>query len=311
MMTVYYNETQYHKWVWDEVFLEITLYLKEKYGAQIVHHKGANHENCFFHIDELDFDIPNCVLLIHISEEDSLIGLTFEDNPGEVVNLFIRRNKSVDKLHIMQYCNKWDKNFDTSIYNFRILQGVHFPHSPLVNHDFYYNERRLQEHLGVPFIDKMFYLGREDRSSVTSLRELNLVTEFMVGRDGHFYMEQLIKYKMGIGIAGVGELCCREFECMSAGVPVIKFEFITQLNPPLIPNFHYIAIEREKYNIPEDPHLDQRGTPSHTQGFIDRFNEVKEDKDFLTFIGKNGREYYEMYCHPCTRIKHLLNILEL
>lgn len=310
-MTVYYNETIYHKWIWDEVFLELTLYLKEKYNAKIIHYKGAEHTNLYLHINELDYDLPNCVLLIHKSENDSLIGLTFEDNPGEVVNMFIRRNRSDDKLHIMQYSNKWDRTFDTSIYNFKILQGVHYPHSPIVNHDYYYYERQLQTHLGTPFINKMFYLGREDRGSILDLRALDLVSEFIPGSTGHFYMEQLIKYKMGIGIPGVGELCCREFECFSAGLPVIKFEFITQLNPPLIPNYHYIAISREKYSIPEDPHLDQRGTPAHTQGFIDRFNEVKDDADFLSFIGKNGRKYYETYCHPCTRLKHLLSILEL
>jgi hypothetical protein len=311
MLTVYFNETQYHKWTWDEVFLELTLYLKDKYDAKVVHHKGADGINLYLHIDELNFDMPNCVLIIHNSEDGSLTGITFEDNPGEVVNLFIERNRPDDKLLVFQFSNKWPSNFDRSTYNFKILQGVHYTHSPKTNPDYYYNERRLHVLLNKPFIEKMFYLGREDRGTISELRKLDLVTEFIPGSTNDFYMEQLIKYKLGIGIPGVGEMCCREFECMAAGVPVIKFEFITQLNPPLIPNFHYIAISREKYGIPEDCHLDQRGTEAHTQGFIDRFNEVKNDEEFLRFIAKNGREYYETYCHPSTRLKHLTGILGL
>lgn len=311
MMTVYYNETQYHKWVWHELFLELTLYLKEKYDAKVVHHRGHDHQYCDMYIDFLDFNFPDCNLIIHNSDDDSLIGITFEDNPGEIVNLFIRRNRPTDKLLVFQYSNRWPRDFDTSVYNFKILQGVHYTNNPTINPDYYYNERRLQILLGQPFIEKMFYLGREDRGTIFDLRALDLVTEFIPGSTNHFYFEQLIKYKLGIGIAGVGEMCCREFECMAAGVPVIKFEFITQLNPPLIPNFHYISIDRNKYNVPYDPHIDCTGTPEHTQGFIDRFYEVKDDQEFLDFIAKNGREYYEKYCHPCTRLSHLLSILEL
>jgi hypothetical protein len=313
MMTVYYNETQYQKLTWCMVFVQLILYLKEKYNANVVYHKGTGlPTDGYLYIKELDLNLPDCELVIHNSDDDSYIGITWADNPGDIVNSFIRRNRKEDKLYVMQFTNRWPRNFDKSTYNFQILQGTHYPFLSHTNHDYFYYERKLHNDvLKDNFIDKMFFLGRDDRPAVWELRKLGLCNENM-GTNGNVgYFDEMIKYKMGLAISGVGELCCRDIEYLAVGVPMIKIEYNTQLNPPLIPNFHFIAIDRDKNNLPWDSHNDLAGGPEIVEVFKQRFFEVKDDKEFLDFVAKNGREYYEQYSHPCNRMKHLTNILGL
>lgn len=59
------------------------------------------------------------------------------------------------------------------------------------------------------------------------------------------YLEMAIKYKVGLGISSLAELCYRDIEYMAVGIPMIRLEYVTKTNPPLIPNFHYIAVDRK------------------------------------------------------------------
>jgi hypothetical protein len=42
-----------------------------------------------------------------------------------------------------------------------------------------------------------------------------------------------------------------------------------------------------------------------------RFLEVKDDKEFLNFISRNAREYYEKYLSPESSIDYTLKLLDL
>ena len=58
------------------------------------------------------------------------------------------------------------------------------------------------------------------------------------------YFDLLTDYDMCLSIGGVanGDLCYRDVECMALGIPLLRFDFVTTLNPALIPNYHYISI---------------------------------------------------------------------
>ena len=77
---------------------------------------------------------------------------------------------------------------------------------------------------------------------------------------------------------------------MALGIPFLRFEYISELNPNLIPNFHYISVER-----PDDLKIDRIGNEEHARMLEKRFLEVKDDTDFLNFISNNARNYYETY----------------
>jgi hypothetical protein len=81
---------------------------------------------------------------------------------------------------------------------------------------------------------------------------------------------------------------------MALGIPFIRYEYQTNLYPPLIPNYHYISIPYD-LDMPKDNDVmtDRLGNEKHAKKIEDRFNEVIKNKEFLNFISKNARKYYE------------------
>lgn len=88
-----------------------------------------------------------------------------------------------------------------------------------------------------------------------------------------------------------GELCYRDIEMMSIGVPYIRVEYKSELHEAFIPNYHYIVIPRE------DAHraYDKDGDEGVAKLFINKYNEVKDDHDFLKFISNNQIKWYDTY----------------
>lgn len=136
-----------------------------------------------------------------------------------------------------------------------------------------------------------------------------------------YYMD-MIQHKVGLSIAGASEFCFRDVEFMGSGVPMLRFEYMSNWNPPLIPNHHYIAVPRIDNSIQEEWYCGKenevtnfRGRNEHTDRYADayysRFLEVKDNVEFLEFVANNARDYYNKYLHPVHRTKHLLELLEL
>lgn len=86
-----------------------------------------------------------------------------------------------------------------------------------------------------------------------------------------------------------GELCYRDIEMMSIGTPFIRVEYKSELHDAFIPNYHYIVIPREEANqVYRD-----KGDEGVADLFIKKYNEFKNDKDFLNFISNNQRRWYD------------------
>jgi hypothetical protein len=300
-MTVYFLETQYQYREWNDLFLELVLHLKENNGAKIIHQKGG-----FLPVDFLGIELSDCHLLIHDEESDRLRGISFQDIPMQFTDAFIRRNKPGDILILSQQVNKFPQNFDGSHFNFKLDQGTWYPSMSFTNYDFFYHQRQFyNENL----IDKMFYLGASYRHDVKRMVDMGICNQDNSNLTHSQYLFESIKYKLGFSAAGIGEVCYRDFEYLATGVPMIRLEYMTTLNPPLIPNFHYVSVDRKDF--PWGTTADRDGGVEYAEAYRKRFLEVKDDKEFLDFISKNGREYYMKYSHPTTRLKHVLNILEL
>lgn len=120
------------------------------------------------------------------------------------------------------------------------------------------------------------------------------------------YFNDLINHRVGLSVAGRGEICYRDIEYMAVGVPFIRFEYTSDLNPNLIPNYHYISVNR-----PKDLIKDRMGNEVHARMIVDRFLEVKDDKDFLDFIANNAKLYYETYLKRYNNVSHTLKLLNL
>jgi hypothetical protein len=55
--------------------------------------------------------------------------------------------------------------------------------------------------------------------------------------------------------------------------------------------------------------MDRLGGKEHAELIEQRFLEVKDDTEFLEFISKNGREYYNTYLNKDNNVYHTLNLL--
>jgi hypothetical protein len=57
--------------------------------------------------------------------------------------------------------------------------------------------------------------------------------------------------------------------------------------------------------------LDRTGGHHHAEMITKRYMEVINDQDFLDFISKNAREYYENYLSPTSSVEHTINLMGL
>jgi hypothetical protein len=124
------------------------------------------------------------------------------------------------------------------------------------------------------------------------------------------YAEEMLNFNVAFSVAGRGELCYRDIECMGMGIPFIRFEYTSELIEPLIPNYHYISVERPD-DLKDWMNLDRNGLSHHAEMVTKRFLEIKDDYSFLEFISKNARKYYEDYLSPTSSVKHTIKLLEL
>jgi len=86
-----------------------------------------------------------------------------------------------------------------------------------------------------------------------------------------------------------GELCYRDMEMMSIGVPYIRVEYKSELHEAFLPNYHYICVPREDAFLA----FEEGGDEAVADLVIKKYNEVKDNKPFLEFISKNQRNWYD------------------
>jgi hypothetical protein len=288
------------------VIENISLYLKKHYNATII---NINEDNNSILIGEHNIKITDAHLVMYHPDTDILKAIEFSDKTSPLVGIFKLRNNPNDLLAFSQ-----QSDLEVDNYNFKLKTSIYVPSEPYFDLDSFYIKRLLQ----TDFIDKFFFRGNIrgcDRRAVDLLQNEELFCGGE-GRDIKMYFNEAIQYKIGLSIPGVGELCYRDIEYMAVGIPMMRFEYVTQLNPLLIPNYHYISIDR--IDTEEDKrfnggivHRERVAEQRHADAYLNKFKEVKDNKEFLEFISKNAREYYETYLHPTTRLQHIINILEI
>jgi len=306
-MIVYYQITETRDF--QVLIQEVALYLKNNHNAtlQVVNNNSLN-------INGHDVFVLDCDLLIYFPETNIFKGITFADRQNDLTGFFIRRNNPNDILLNSQYGNTDLIHYDKLNLKFENPGSIYAPSCPYIDYDQYYNKRQLN----TDYIDKFIFRGNVHAASRGSAA---LLTEYdcFEGYEAinlHDYFNELTKFKIGLSIPGVGELCYRDIEYMAIGIPMMRFEYITQMNPPLIPNYHYVAIDRidteEHQNFNGGPiSAEREGGKEYVEQYLKKFKEVKDDKDFLKFVTNNAKEYYNTYLHPLTRVQHIIKLLKI
>lgn len=129
------------------------------------------------------------------------------------------------------------------------------------------------------------------------------------------YGKELLQYRCGLSLNGNAEICNRDIELMALGIPILRPKLIcTETNIPLIPNYHYISFdfEREPLNSAVYPGAPLNYNPKLVwDALISRWEEVKNDYDYLDFVAHNGRLWYEQNGEYDQHVKIFMNNVNL
>ena len=329
MIKIYYLESGSKHLGWNTVFKEIVEKLSKKHQIKLVSRKGIiSKPRDYLLVDEFKSTIRDCELVIYDKKNDILKAISWcescEVGDGEgqgLLSIFKDRNNEKDIFLVAQQ-SFWNYNYvDRTVninkgYKFKVNATPFYTFESPISHDYFFEQRKNIPH--TKLIDKLFFLSTTRREDPFELRKLNLCSESQGILPIQDYLDIATKYKIGLAISSLAELCYREIEYMAIGLPMMRLEYITPTNPQLIPDYHYIAVDREKYglhgskSIPQwSTDYDRAGGKKYVDAYRDRFLEVKDDNEFLNFISRNAREYYENYCSPKTRADYLLTLLNL
>lgn len=297
--TRYYREYNYF---WDELTNE----LKKKYEVtENRYFEFADSQR--FKVDLVkgiakdDFLLLECEYVIEFEDTGEFYIMSVSDSMTHAI-LNEQKNPYLKKVLVSQFHVDTIRGNVQDSYKFKYKPWIYFPCTidDLVP---FYEKRLTKENL----IDKMYFKGTsiQDREILSHLNPDYFEGPYSMGGPSA-YFDDLINYKIGLSVGGRGEFCYRDIEYMALGVPFLRFEYTSQLNPNLIPNFHYISVDR-----PNDLYYDRMGNEEHAKMLEERFLEVKDDTEFLKFISDNAKEYYDTYLKRENNVRHTLNLLNI
>lgn len=304
-LKVYFNNSKLSTKDHTRFFEEFSEVLKKVHNTEVF-----AYEDPVMYIEREGITVKflECEMFIDVNDGESYRFISFCDTDPGASLLFQKRNNPSDVLLHAQHnspCSRFWNIANTC--NFK-LSGFVYPSFQR------YLPEKLEEYYQIrqqktAFIDKFFFRGNIGPMGRNSPVELQKSEWFAgcYGVDTNKYFEELVNYKIGLSIPGIGEMCHRDVEYLALGIPYLKCVYDTNLNPPLRPDYHYIAVPRIGTRMEEE----RSGGPEFAQAYLKRFLEVKDDFLFLRNISKNAREYYEKYLHPNVRINHTLSLVGL
>jgi hypothetical protein len=101
--------------------------------------------------------------------------------------------------------------------------------------------------------------------------------------DTAMFAEEMAKNTINIDINAVAEISGRTIDAMALGTALIRPKLSIKYHNPLIPDYHYAEVKCE----------DLSNWPRLADAYVERFEELKKDKELVRFLSENGRKWYE------------------
>ena len=147
-------------------------------------------------------------------------------------------------------------------------------------------EKKMPDKL--PFRGKLYnyrnFLSKDDR--------FNVVDGYKNAND---YALEMSSNTINLSLNGVGETCQRDMEILAAGTALFREKLNPQFHNPLIPNHHYIAVDCDHIKHIRNEH---KYYNAQAEVYLERWSEVKDDRELIEFVAKNGKEWYEANGRP-------------
>jgi len=96
------------------------------------------------------------------------------------------------------------------------------------------------------------------------------------------YAAELNEDLINLALNAKGEISYREIGILGLGNVMLRTKYKVKFKNPLIPEFHYSAVEIDDFSNFE----------KLADAFLYKYNKIKNDKEYLDFISKNAREWY-------------------
>ena len=139
-----------------------------------------------------------------------------------------------------------------------------------------------------------------------------LFREYLLKHDNRFNIEKIYvdyikftknlnRHKINMDINSVAEPSCRTPQILGLGSVLIRPKLKVKQHNELIGDYHYAEVECE--NIGDYKLL--------ADAYIDKFEKIKNDNDYLNFISKNARKYYEENCTVESHVKIMTELIDL
>ena len=117
-MKVFLTVNKSPRWVLHDLLFKLSEELGRKYNAQLIYQEGG-----YLHIDEIDYNLHDCEIVIYDEENDVLRAISFSEIRTELWRIFNKRNNKNDLL-ICLHQNNWGlQRVDTSSLNFELKKN--------------------------------------------------------------------------------------------------------------------------------------------------------------------------------------------
>ena len=276
---------------WDE----LTNALKNKYTVTENRSFEKAHQGVMITISGKEIRILDCEYIIEY--EDSIYVMSISDDLNACI---LQDNPKIKKVLVSQFI---DYKMKHHVQNINLYSPWIYFQQTCIDLEPYVSKEGYK-------IPKLYFRGTKSYRPILNHFDTFILycPDYTVTQEE--YLKEIVQYKVALSIAGTGEICYRDIECMILGIPFLRFQYQSSLYEPLIPNYHYISVDYDK-TIPQHNgvHTDRLGEKVHAKQLEKRFIEVVKDENFLKFIAKNARDYYDTYLSPSVRVNKTLELL--
>jgi hypothetical protein len=274
-------------------------HLEDKLDVKLVIPHSHFHRYHVVDIPELDYDVyvhANISFLIDVERKRAICLNTY----WNIIEIFEANQKLFEDFDVILYCGHYyQPDIDIVIQKVKNKKTLNknYELRPWIFRPLLWS---LPEYEYKPENKNLFFRGLNlaQRKFIDIIESKNL-DGFDVSLNSRvqtdLYHETCSKNLACLSTVGARDMCNRDIELFSMGIPVIRTKFFSKLINVDIPNDVYIPIEFEQIT------KDQRflGMPKNHEKVADDviylWNQIKEDSNYLNKIGQNAKDFYNEF----------------
>jgi len=122
------------------------------------------------------------------------------------------------------------------------------------------------------------------------------------------YINEIANVNINLSLNGAGEICNRDIEILGTGTALFRPELKCRFHNPLIPDYHYIAVNTS--DISTDINF-WKYYQILADRMYEKFKEVKDNDEYIDFVSKNGKKWYDENGTVEKNAEIILNLINL